>query len=65
MGVGLSALMPTTDTTPDTSVSLRMASATSFCSRSISAKETSGPASITAVTSPVSCNGRKPFGTMM
>ena len=33
------------------------------CSRCISAKETSGPASVTAVTRPVSCSGRKPFGT--
>ena len=31
----------------------------------ISAKETSGPASITACDQPVSCSGRKPFGTTM
>ena len=33
LGVGLSALTPTTETTPSTSGSLRMASATLFCSR--------------------------------
>ena len=64
LGVGLSALTPTTETTPSTSASLRTTSTTLLCSRSISAKETSGPASMTAVMRPVSCDGRKPFGTI-
>ena len=63
LGVMLMALTPTTDTTPVTSGSVRMASAAASCRRTISLKETSGPASSTAVTSPVSCSGRKPLGT--
>ena len=62
-GVALSGLTPTTETTPVTSASWRILSATSFCSRCISANETSVPASVTAVIRPVSCSGRKPFGT--
>ena len=61
-GVALSGLTPTTDTTPVTSGSCRTRSETSCCSRCISAKETSVPASVTAVIRPVSCSGRKPFG---
>ena len=63
-GVGLIELTPITVTTPSTSLSVRRALATVACSRCISAKETSGPASMTALTSPVSCGGRKPLGTM-
>jgi len=63
LGVGFKVLTPTTETTPSTSGSLAILSAISFCKRSISANETSGPASMTAVTRPVSCSGRKPLGT--
>ena len=52
LGVGLMALTPTTVTTPSTSGSARNAVATVACRRSISAKETSGPASSTAVIEP-------------
>jgi hypothetical protein len=55
-------LTPITETTPLTSGSRRIASAASPCSRLSSLNDTSCPASITAVISPVSCGGRKPLG---
>ena len=61
-GVGLSWPTPTTETTPSTAGSLRTASVTVACSRLSSAKLTCGSASSTAVTRPVSCEGRKPLG---
>ncbi len=64
LGVALSGLTPTTEITPVTSGSCRTRSEISFCSRCISANDTSVPASVTAVIRPVSCSGRKPFGTM-
>src|SRR5213082_1908610 len=63
--VGLTEPAPITDTTPVTSGSFLMASAASVCRLCISAKDTSGPASVTAVIEAVSCSGRKPFGATM
>ena len=65
LGVAFSVVTPTIDTTPVTSGSWRIASTTLACSFCISANEISCPASVTAVISPVSCGGRKPFGMMM
>ncbi len=58
--VGLTEPAPITETTPVTSGSALMASAAWVCRLCISAKETSGPAWVTAVIEAVSCNGRKP-----
>jgi len=60
--VGLTEPAPITETTPTMSGSARMASATCVCRACMSANETSGPASVTAVIEAVSCSGRKPFG---
>ena len=60
--VGLTEPAPITETTPITSGSAWIAAAAAVCRLCISAKETSGPASVTAVIEPVSCSGRKPFG---
>ncbi len=62
LGVAFSVLTPITETTPATLGSVRIAASTCCWRRCISAKDTSVPASVTAVISPVSCNGRKPFG---
>jgi len=62
LGVALSGLTPITETTLATSGSARMMASISACRRCISAKETSVPASVTAVICPVSCIGRKPLG---
>ena len=51
-----------TETTPITSGSAWIAAAALICRLCISAKETSGPASVTAVIEAVSCSGKKPFG---
>ena len=61
-GVELSLLTPMMDTRPTTSGSFLTASSTSSCRCCICSNETSVPASVTAVISPVSCGGRKPFG---
>ena len=60
--VGLTEPAPITETTPITSGSALMASAARVCRLCISANETSGPASVTAVIEAVSCSGRNPFG---
>jgi hypothetical protein len=65
LGVVLSVLTPITETTPVTSGSARMTDSISPWRRSISSKETSVLASVTAVIRPVSCSGKKPFGMMM
>ncbi len=65
LGVAFSVLTPITETTPATLGSLRIAASTCCWRRCISAKETSVPASVTAVIRPVSCNGRKPLGIAM
>ena len=62
LGVALSGVTPITETTPVTSGSALIASAALVCRLCISAKETSGPAWVTAVIEAVSCNGRKPLG---
>ena len=62
--VGLTAPAPITETTPTTSGSAWMAAAAAVCRLCISAKETSGPASVTAVIEAVSCSGRNPFGAI-
>ena len=60
--VGLTEPAPITETTPITSGSAWIAAAAAICRLCISAKETSGPASVTAVIDAVSCSGKKPFG---
>ncbi len=60
--VGLTEPAPITETTPITSGSPLIAAAAWVCRLCISAKETSGPAWVTAVIDAVSCNGKKPFG---
>ena len=60
--VGLTDPAPITETTPVTSGSDLIAFAAWVCRLCISAKETSGPASVTAVIEAVSCSGRKPLG---
>ena len=62
MVVGLTEPAPITETTPITSGSALIASATLLCRLCISAKDTSGPAWVTAVIDAVSCKGRKPLG---
>ena len=62
--VGLTEPAPITETTPVTSGSDWMMPAAVVCRCCISAKETSGPASVTAVIEAVSCSGKKPFGAI-
>ena len=62
--VALTEPAPTTETTPITSGSAWIALAASVCRLCISAKDTSAPASVTAVIELVSCSGRKPFGAI-
>ena len=62
--VGLTEPAPITETTPTTSGSAWIAAAAAACRLCISAKETSGPASVTAVIDAVSCSGKKPFGAI-
>ncbi len=61
--VGFSVPTPMTATTPVTAGSVLTARSASACSRPISAKEAEGAPSSTTSISPVSCTGRKPFGT--
>ena len=65
LGVALTGLTPITETTPATAGSARTMSSTARWRRCISVKETSVPASVTAVMRPVSCKGRRPFGMAM
>ena len=62
--VGLTEPAPMTETTPITSASFWMISAALPWRACISAKDTSGPASVTAVIEAVSCSGRKPLGAI-
>ena len=62
--VGLTEPAPITDTTPTTSGSALISAAALACRLCISTKETSGPASVTAVIDAVSCKGRKPLGAI-
>jgi len=61
-GVAFCAPTPTVEITLRTSGSRRTRSASTFCSRLISANEMVGSADVVAISSPVSCGGRKPFG---
>ena len=60
--VGLTDPAPITETTPTTSGSAWIAAAAVACRLCISAKETSAPASVTAVIEAVSCSGKNPLG---
>ena len=63
-GVALIVPAPTKDTTPDTAGSRSAASASWVCRRCMRGMEALWAASVTATITPVSCWGRKPFGTI-
>ena len=63
LGVALIVPAPTNETTPVTAGSRSTISATCVCSDTSRGIDTLCAASVTAITTPVSCCGRKPFGT--
>ena len=65
LGVALIVPAPTNDTTPVTAGSRSTISATCVCKSISRGIETLCAASVTATSTPVSCCGRKPFGTTM
>ena len=64
LGVALIEPAPTNDTTPLTASSRSAISANSVCSRAMRGIDALCAASVTATITPVSCCGRKPFGTI-
>ena len=65
LGVALIVPAPTNDTTPVTAGSRSTICATCVCSAIRRGIEMLCAASVTATSTPVSCCGRKPFGTTM
>ena len=63
LGVALIVPAPTNDTTPVTAGSRSTICATSVCSATSGGIDALCAASVTATSTPVSCCGRKPFGT--
>ena len=65
LGVALIVPAPTNDTTPVTAGSRSTICASCVCNSTRRGIEALCAASVTAISTPVSCCGRKPFGTTM